>query len=131
MKKILAITVAFMYLAITSGLVLQIHYCMGKQAGTSVAIAAAADHTCGKCGMKNGKNKCCHDEVRFIKLQDAHKQVTADFQVTAPAATSQEFNLISPCLLYPCEAAVPASNSPPEDDLDQLPLFIRHGVFRI
>lgn len=131
MKKILAIAVAFMYLAITSGLVLQVHYCMGKQSGTSVAMGAGEDHTCGKCGMKNGKNKCCHDEVKFIKLQDAHKQVTADFEIHAPAATTQEFNLINAGQPLCCQAPSPASHSPPEDDIEQLPLFIRYGVFRI
>ncbi len=120
-----------MYLAITSGLVLQIHYCMGKQSGASVAISADADHTCGKCGMKNGKNKCCHDEVKFIKLQDAHKQVNADFEVNLPAATTQEFNLINACQLPCCQVSIPANHSPPDDDIEQLPLFVRYGVFRI
>lgn len=131
LKKILAISVAIMYLAITSGLVLQIHYCMGRQSGASVAISADADHTCGKCGMTNGKNKCCHDEVKFIKLQDAHKQVTADFEIAAPAVTGSEFNLINASQPSCCQAATPASHSPPEDGIEQLPLFIRYSVFRI
>ena len=120
-----------MYLAITSGLVLQIHYCMGRQSGATVAISAEADHTCGKCGMTNGKNKCCHDEVKFIKLQDAHKQVTADFEVAAPAATVSEFNLINASQLSSCQPSAPANHSPPDDDIEQIPLFVRYSVFRI
>lgn len=132
MKKILAITVAFMYLAITSGLVLQIHYCMGKEAGSSLKFAETSTNTCGKCGMENNKGKCCHDEVRLIKLQDDHKQVTSDYQITPPAAFPQTFNCIEPTLLFnaPSEEEV-CNNSPPDDDTSQPLIFLLHGVFRI
>src|SRR5258706_13640871 len=117
MKKILAIVVSCIYLAITSGLVLQIHYCMGRQIGSSVKFAEAGTHACSKCGMQNAKNKCCHDEVKFIKLQqDAHKQVTTDYQVTPPAAIEQEFNLIDPFLHFNSEVKGISNNSPPDDD---------------
>jgi len=131
MKKILAISVAFMYLAITSGLVLQVHYCMGRQSGASVRIADTVDHTCGTCGMKNGKNKCCHDEVTFIRLQDVHKQVAINFQFTPPPATAQEFNFINPLPLPGNCTPAFFNNSPPGYAAFQPPLFILHGVFRI
>jgi len=131
MKKILAIAVACIYLAITSGLVLQIHYCMGRQIGSSVKFAEAGTHTCSNCGMQNGKNKCCHDEVKFLKLQDAHKQVTADYQVTPPAAIEHEFNLIDPLLHFNSNATGVSNNSPPEDDAGQPPIFLLNCVFRI
>jgi hypothetical protein len=131
MKKILAISVACMYLAITSGLVLQIHYCMGRQVGSSVKFAEAETHACSKCGMQNAKNKCCHDEVKFIKLQDVHKQVTADYQLTPPVAIVQEFNLINPQLHLTADTAEVCNNSPPDDDTGQPSIFLLNGVFRI
>jgi hypothetical protein len=131
MKKILAISVAFMYLAVTSGLVLQIHYCMGREVGSSVKFGDGGTHKCGKCGMQNAKNKCCHDEVKIIKLQDAHKQVTANYQFQPPAATAQEFNLINPLLHFNNDAAEICNNSPPVDDTGQPSLFLLNGVFRI
>jgi hypothetical protein len=130
MKKILAIAVAFMYFAITSGLVLQIHYCMGRQAGASVGLTNSSDHSCVKCGMQNGKNKCCHDEIKFLKLQDVHQQVSADFFVPPPAVIEQAFNLIAVPELDAVTVVTPASHSPPPHT-GQTPLFILHGVFRI
>ena len=120
-----------MYLAITSGLVLQIHYCMDRQVGSSVKFAEVSSRTCSECGMQNAKNKCCHDEVKFIKLQDVHKQATADYTIAPPPAIEQEFNLINTSL-FSAEDIVPAcNNSPPGVDDEQLSLFILHGVFRI
>jgi hypothetical protein len=131
MKKILAISIAIMYLAITSGLVLQIHYCMGRQVGSSIKFADTDTHKCSKCGMQNAKNKCCHDDVKIIKLQDAHKQVTADYQLQAPPLLQQDFNFIDPILLYNTDASEVCNNSPPDDDEGQPSLFILHSVFRI
>jgi len=132
MKKILAIVVACMYLAITSGLVLQIHYCMGRQVGSSVKFAEADTHACSKCGMQNAKNKCCHDEVKFIKLQDVHQQVTADYQVIPPVIIDQQFNLIDPVLHFNTDKAGVCNNSPPDDDDESQPsILLLHCIFRI
>ena len=120
-----------MYLAISSGLVLQIHYCMDKQVGSSVKFAEVDSHTCAVCGMQNAKNKCCHDEVKFIKLQDVHKQATANYTITPPPAAEQEFNLINTSLFSVEEPVATRNNSPPDDDDGQLSLFILHGIFRI
>jgi hypothetical protein len=131
MKKILAIIVAFIYLFISAGLVLQIHYCMGKETGTSVQFAEIATRTCNTCGMQNAKNKCCHDEVKFIKLQDVHKQVNADYTITAPQATCKEFNLINTSLNTSVDSVSINNHSPPDDDDGQPSLLILHHIFRI
>jgi hypothetical protein len=131
MKKILAITVAFMYLGITSGLVLQIHYCMDKQVGSSVQFAEVETHTCAVCGMQNAKNKCCHDEVKFIKLQDVHQQVTADYIIAPAPSVSQEFDLINTSFHAVTDSVSTCNHSPPDDDDGQPSLFIFHNLFRI
>ncbi|MEP6750969.1 MAG: hypothetical protein ABJB86_24755 [Bacteroidota bacterium] len=131
MKKILAIVVSCVYLAITSGLVLQIHYCMDKQVGSSVKFAEVNTHTCTVCGMQNAKNKCCHDEVKFIKLQDVHKQATADYTIAPPPAVSQEFDLINTPLYAVADSAAIRNNAPPDDDDGQPSLFIFNHFFRI
>jgi hypothetical protein len=131
MKKILAITVACMYLGITSGLVLQIHYCMNKEVGSSVKFAEVNTHTCTVCGMQNAKNKCCHDEVKFIKLQDVHQQVTADYSIAPAPSVSQEFDLINTSLYAVTDTAAVCNNSPPDDDDGQPSLSIFHSLFRI
>ncbi|HTL08230.1 MAG TPA: hypothetical protein VL307_08245 [Chitinophagaceae bacterium] len=131
MKKVLSITVAFLYLAITSGLVLQIHYCMGREIGSSVSLADTGTHACSKCGMENAKNKCCHDEVKFLKLQDVHQQVTADFIVAAPVAvTADPFTMVDELFLERNSNTPVCNNSPPADD-GQPAIFLLHRVFRI
>jgi len=120
-----------MYLAITSGLVLQIHYCMGKEVGSSVQFAAVNQQTCGVCGMQNAKNKCCHDEVKFVKLQDVHQQVTADYTFPAPAAIIQEYNLLHAPNVTCTEIIDTRINAPPDDDDGQPSLLIFHNIFRI
>lgn len=60
-------------MAISTGVAMEVHYCMGKLAG--VEYFGNVSDTCGKCGMKEvGKNGCCHDEHKFVKLDDSHKQ---------------------------------------------------------
>lgn len=120
-----------MYLAITSGLVLQIHYCMGREVGSSVQFAEVDQHTCAVCGMQNAKNNCCHDEVRFIKLQDVHQQVTADYPLLAPATLTREFNLSDAAATCSADTIHSRINAPPDDDDGQPSLLIFHRLLRI
>jgi len=46
---------------------------MGKKAG--VDFYHYENEKCGKCGMKENKSGCCHDEHQFHKLEDSHKNV--------------------------------------------------------
>lgn len=133
MKKALAIIVAFMYLAITSGLVMQVHYCMGKKASSSLQFGDTNDHGCKKCGMENGKGKCCHDETSFIKLQDAHKQVSNDITIQPPSPVAAEPDLINP--LVCCNAPETDNNTsypPPAHESPQIhSLFLLNCIFRL
>ncbi len=74
MKKILIGILAVLYLAVSSGVVMEAHYCMGELAG--VELYGGHDDKCGKCGMTEKKNGCCHDELKIYKLDDSHKNVT-------------------------------------------------------
>lgn len=131
MKKFLAISFACLYIAVTSGLVLQVHYCMGKLAGTSVTLADNDDHACSKCGMEKQKNKCCHDEVNFLKLQDAHKPISFGYDIQAPVvATQQEWSPIQIGQLPVVECGSINNHSPPEA-YGQPAIYLLHCVFRI
>lgn len=62
---------AIFYLTVSSGLAMNIHYCMGKI--SSVTFGHEADHndgSCSKCGMSKTENHCCTDETQFVKLTD-------------------------------------------------------------
>ena len=69
------------YMIVASGIALEIHYCMGKQAGMD--LYGSASDTCNRCGMKEKKTGCCHDEVKFVKLEDSHKNVSNDLNLDA------------------------------------------------
>ena len=66
MRKALVIALASVYLLVSSGVVVNMHYCMGKLA--TLGIGHHDSKTCEKCGMDN--NGCCKDEVRVVKIQD-------------------------------------------------------------
>ena len=128
MKKILSIFIAMMYLATSSGLALQVHYCMDKITGTSLAL----DHeqACNKCGMKKASNPCCKDEFKFVKLQDAHKLLISDYQVNAPVAEINSTYYTPSFSVYnPDISGRSIAHSPP--GVTGYSLHILHCVFRI
>lgn len=73
MKKLFISIFAVVYLAIASGMVMNIHYCMGKVASVSFTHEEdQKDENCGKCGIDKTENHCCTDDVQFVKITDAH-----------------------------------------------------------
>ena len=81
MKKVFVGILAMMYMTVSSGIAMEIHYCMGKKAG--VDFYGSANDKCGRCGMKEKKSGCCHDEHKFYKLSDSHKNVSNNINFTA------------------------------------------------
>ena len=81
MKKIYIGILAILYLAVSSGIALELHYCMGDRAG--VELYGSLSETCGKCGMTEKDTGCCHDDYKFYKLSDSHKTVSNDINFTA------------------------------------------------
>ena len=83
MKKIIVAILAFLYLGVSSGIAMEIHYCMGKKAG--VDLYNSNNQKCSKCGMHEKKG-CCSEENKFYKLNDSHKSVSNDLNFETPAA---------------------------------------------
>ena len=86
-KKLILSIVAVFYLAATSGMVINVHYCMGKI--SSVTFNEEADHNegaCGKCGMAKTENHCCKDEIVKGKMNDSHQTSTAAFELAAASS---------------------------------------------
>lgn len=71
MKKAAIVILALLYLITTSGVVVNVHYCMGDVA--SVTYGHEEPESCGKCGMTE-KAGCCHSELSMVKLDDVHQQ---------------------------------------------------------
>lgn len=86
MKRILTSIIAIIYFFISSGMVMSIHYCMGKI--SSVDLSHNSTETC-ICGMslKETSNKgCCKTEITMLKLEDNHKAAYAFYDIQAPVA---------------------------------------------
>jgi len=76
MKKAVAIIALASYLLVTTGVVINYHYCMKRLASTQVF--GSAKTFCGKCGMHTKKsNGCCRDEVKVMKLQTDQNSFSA------------------------------------------------------
>ena len=116
------------YMLVSSGIAMEIHYCMGKRSG--VDFYTAKEDKCGKCGMKEKKGGCCNDEHKFYKLEDSHKNVSNDISFNAG-----EIAIITQYPQYdwqlPNDAAITVVNnhSPPDDNGPSA--CIMNCVFRI
>lgn len=113
----------------SSGIAMEIHYCMGKQAGVDF-YNTANDKKCGRCGMKEKKGGCCNDEHKFYKLADAHKNVSNNYDASLPqVAIIPAFNYFSTGFSSTPDKSILHINAPPGEPGP--PIFIRNCVFRI
>ncbi len=79
--------IAIFYLAFTSGVVMNIHHCLGKI--SSVSFNHGKDHddgACSKCGMNKTENHCCKDDVKAVKLNDSHQASAFAFELASISA---------------------------------------------
>lgn len=128
-KKLVITILAVLYLGLTTGMAVNIHYCMGKLA--SVQVNTVEGKAC-KCSAKAKKPMpCCKYEYKVIKLSDSHKQafIENSFQ---PFTALYEQNNFFPSLVdrsnyTSYEGTYP--NAPPL--LNFQPLYVQYCVFRI
>jgi hypothetical protein len=113
LKKVIIAVMAILYLGVSSGIAMEIHYCMGKKAG--VEFYGKGDGPCGKCGMKE-KNGCCDDEHKFYKLSDSHKNVSNDINFSLPVLALIPVGIPLDCVRFsPATTGQALKNhSPPE-----------------
>jgi hypothetical protein len=126
-KKVFLSILTLLYMTVSSGMAMEIHYCMGKKAGMD--IYKTAGQKCGRCGMKEKKG-CCSDEHKFLKLEDAHKNVSADqFIPHDIAVVPAVYNVFSIPVLRLAASAGDLIHGPPPDTGE--PLYLLNRVFRI
>jgi hypothetical protein len=126
-KKAIILVLATMYLGITSGVMVNIHYCMGRIA--EVNYGHDDDKNCSKCGMEQ-KDGCCKTEHKLIKSSTEH--------LLAKTFTSFEYSPADMPQEYPEPQSIHISgndhfylryHSPPDKRSNELRLY--NGVFRI
>jgi hypothetical protein len=82
MKKAVSAILIVFYFAVSSGVAINLHYCMNRF--DSLQLGAVKSEVCGKCGMHtDDANGCCHDEVKIIKLQDDQQVSNIHFQFSS------------------------------------------------
>ena len=112
MKKIIVAILALLYIFVSSGIAMQIHYCMGKKAG--VDFYASGNDKCGKCGMKAKHGGCCNDEHKFYKLNDSHKTVSNDLSFETPVVeVFNSFPAYNSSIINDAAARAVQNHSPP------------------
>ena len=127
MKKAFIAILAVLYLAVASGVEMNIHYCMGEIA--SVEYGKSEKGLCGKCGMESKKG-CCEDETTFLKIQDTHQSSQLSWAFQAPVAELLASPVFQGSFVYDSRYFVnqPANGPPPGS---HLPAYIKNCVFRI
>ncbi len=128
MKKILVAIIAFLYMGVSSGIAMDIHYCMGKKLGAD--FYGGVNDKCGKCGMKNKAKGCCNDEHKFYKLNDSHKTVSNDLSFEIPVAVIPNiFPLYTSEIICSVSEKSILNNSPPQ--YNKPAVCIMYCTFRI
>lgn len=132
MKRFVVFILAILYLGLSTGATINMHYCMGELVGTSLWHNDKSDF-CSQCGMqkKASKNKCCKDELKIVKIeQDQCSPAVADHFVDIAFSDllQHHFNLF-PAFVNSSMKVTAHSNAPPL--ADNTSLYIRNCVFRI
>ena len=129
MKKALTFILLLVYSTASTGLVVNIHYCMDRF--DSVQIGNSGSDTCGKCGMHQEENECCFDDVKVLKLNASH--LASDLLIpvfSLPHAVSFTTDfLLVPLLNFYREDRSYLTHSPPLISLQDT--YLQNCVFRI
>jgi len=77
MKRLVTLFIALIYLVMSTGFVMNSHYCMGKLSSIELGVSEAKKCICGMRIDSAKKNKCCHSKIEVVKLEDSHKLTTS------------------------------------------------------
>jgi hypothetical protein len=126
MKRLITFLVAVFYLAVSSGIALQVHYCMDEVA--AFTLLPADSDKCDTCGMKG--NSCCRNEITFIKLQDAHKQPVIGFEAQSFVSVLPEkvYAVLPAGLVLITKQRFSGISPPPELSRKKYVLHCRYNV---
>lgn len=116
------------YLTVTSGVMVNIHYCMGAIA--SITYGATEEKGCSKCGMEES-SACCHTEVKVIKSDDNHTSPSYATYITGISDHPQVIGLFQAAEFALSSEDTGFSHYRPPPDSRAGELFKYNRVFRI
>jgi uncharacterized protein YraI len=130
MQKFITAITAIVYLLLTTGVAVNVHYCMGRVDG--IQFSSSASDVCGRCGMHtDDSGGCCKDEHYFHKVDDVQNgTVQEEYSYTPPFITQP---IAWQVIATPHYSDAPAylyfnDTSPPPLLKDRC---VMNGVFRI
>lgn len=128
MKKGIVFILAILYITLTSGIVINVHYCMGRL--TDVTYGHEKDKACDRCGMEQ-KPGCCETDHQLIKADTDHLAASV---LTAPLIQKDILTTVFPInqlVVYAASQEIPFQqyHSPPDQRGNSLSLF--NSVFRL
>ena len=129
LKKLLATISTLTYFAVTSGIVINMHYCMDRLDSTE--LYKTKTDVCNKCGMHiSDSNGCCHDEIKVVKLTNDHNVSQYNHEIKAPELLPVDHNnLIADLNIMLVQKVNYLNHSPPL--LSQQDTYLQNCVFRI
>ncbi|GAB4092422.1 hypothetical protein GCM10028786_13480 [Flaviaesturariibacter terrae] len=116
------------YFTVSTGFVVNMHYCMDRF--HSWQLGSTDSDKCATCGMSVKKNKCCHDQVKVLKLQQdapGAYYFLAAFAAPANVPTLQHW-MPAPLAVTLPRPATPIHGPPL---LSKQDTYLRNAVFRI
>ena len=130
MNRLLTFLIAILYLVMSTGFVVNSHYCMGKLSSVEIGRPEVKKCICGMRINYAKKSKCCHSQTDVVKLSDVHK-------LTAASGSIHSFFVVP--ILYFYRASFPVyllyntslylKKAPP--NLYKEDTYLQIGVFRI
>ncbi len=129
MKRVWVTILLLVYFTVSSGFVVNLHYCMGDLAEVELGHSDAKE--CGKCGMPvKQKAGCCQDEVKVLKIaqdQSVAAFIAFHFGITQSLPEAFNFPFVA-AEQASCYRAAPA-HAPPL--LSKQDTHLKNSVFRI
>ncbi|WP_143305212.1 HYC_CC_PP family protein [Chitinophaga vietnamensis] len=129
MKRFFVILFAMLYVALTSGFTVNVHYCMGKLA--SVELHGTPEDICKRCGKPVKGMDCCKNEFKFCKVTETHQAAKAlqqDFSTDIALQLPVKI-LQAPVLPQPQTLIGGYHHDPP--DIPHPPIFLQNCTFLI
>ncbi len=130
MKRILISLMALIYFTVSSGMVMSVHYCMGKISDIQVNQVPEERCICGMSKKETSSKGCCKTEFKMVKLEDTHKASFASYDIQTPVAlVSRSMSLLEAPLYYANDKVYADIHGPPL--ISQQDTYLLNCVFRI
>ena len=120
--------IAVLYLGVSSGATVNLHYCMGKL--VSWDLSGDRNDKCPDCGMKKTGRNCCNDQHKLIKVSDDQKVSDMAYQLAQVAAIAPIRYIELPALpVVSIAVQNPSTHAPPRSG--KVTLYLRNCTFLI